>query len=54
MGAVGDEDLVAVDVAAAAVVGPDHQDPGQLALGAGGRLERDRRHPGDLGQLALE
>ena len=36
---VRDEDLVALGVAARAVVGADHQDAGQLALGAGRRLE---------------
>ena len=51
---VGDEDLVALVVAARAVVGPDHEDPGQLALGAGGRLQGDGAHAADLGQRALE
>ena len=37
-----------------AVVGADHQDAGQLAVGAGGRLERDRGHAADLGQHRLE
>ncbi len=54
MRAVRDEDLVALGVATLAVIGPDHQDAGQLALRSGGRLERDRAHPGDLGQGALE
>ena len=39
---VGDEDLRPLRVAAGAVVGADHQDPGQLAVRAGRRLERDR------------
>ena len=38
---VRDEHLVALGVAARAVVGADHQDPGQLAVGAGRGLERD-------------
>ena len=54
MRAVGDEDLVPVGVAALAVVGPDHEDAGQLALGAGRGLERDRLHAGDRRQRALE
>ena len=41
---VGDEDLVALGVAARPVVGADHQDAGQLALRAGRRLERDGAH----------
>jgi hypothetical protein len=41
-------------IATGAVVGPDHQDTGQLALRSGGRLERDGTHPADLGQGLLE
>ena len=40
---VRDEDLVALGLATGAVVGPDHQDAGQLALGAGRRLEASPR-----------
>ena len=39
----GHEDLVALVVAAGPVIGADHQDPAQLALSAGGRLERHGR-----------
>ncbi len=41
-------------LAAVAVVGPDGEQPGQLALGAGVRLQRHRRVPGDLGQPGAE
>jgi hypothetical protein len=51
---VRDEHLVALRLAAGVVVGPDHQDPGQLALGAGRRLEADGAHAGDLCQGAFE
>ena len=54
MRAVRDEDLVAVGVAALAVVGPDHEDAGQLALGAGRRLEGDGLHPRDRGERPLQ
>ena len=57
VGAVGrirDQHLGPLQVAAAAVVGPDHEDAGQLALGAGRRLERDRLHATDLGQRLLQ
>ena len=54
MRAVRDEDLGPLEVAARPVVGPDHEDPGQLALGAGGRLEGDGAHPADLGERLLE
>ena len=50
----GTSTSVALVVAARAVVGADHQDPGQLAVGAGRRLERDRVHAADLGQHRLE
>ncbi len=52
--AVGHEHLVAERVAPLPVVGPDHQDAGQLALGPGRGLERHGAHPGDLGQRRLE
>ena len=52
--AVRDEHLVALGVAALAMVGADHEDAGQLALGAGRRLERHGAHAGDLGQRRLE
>ena len=42
---VGDEDLLPRAPLPIQVVRPDHQDARQLALGAGGRLERDRVHP---------
>ena len=48
------EDLVAVRVAAGVVVGADHEDAGQLALGARRRLERHGLHARDLGQRGLE
>src|SRR5919107_1515906 len=35
------EHLIAVDIAAGAVVGPDHEDPGQFALCACGDVDRD-------------
>ena len=54
MAAVGHQDLIAVGIASLAVIGADHQDPGQLPLRAGGRLQRDRAHAGDLGQGGLE
>ena len=41
-------------VAARVVVGADHQQAGVLALGARVGLQRDRREPGDLGQLVLQ
>ncbi len=48
------EDIGASGVPASPVIGPDHEDPGQLALGAGRGLERHRVHPADLGQVLLE
>ena len=54
VGRVRDEDLVARHVAARAMVGADHQDPGELAVGAGRGLERDRVHAADLGEHPLE
>jgi len=54
VGGVRDEHLGPVEVAPAAVVGPDHQDAGQLALRPGGRLKRDGTHPADLAQGLLE
>ena len=50
---VGDQHLAPL-LAALLVVGADHHDPRQLALGAGRRLERHAVHPADLGELALE
>ena len=54
VGRVGHEDVRPGRVAAGAVVGPDHEDPGQLALGAGRGLERDGVHAADLGEVLLE
>ena len=41
-------------LAAVLVVGARQQQPGELAVRAGARLERDVRQAGDLGQRALE
>ena len=43
---VRDDDLVPREVAARAVVGADHRDAGEFALGAGHRRQRDAGHPG--------
>ena len=51
---IRDEDLVPLGVAARLVVGPDDEDAGQLAVGAGGWLQRDGGEAADLGQLALQ
>ena len=51
---VGMRQVVAVRVAARAMLGADHEQPGILALRAGVRLQRHRGEPGDLGQLVLE
>jgi hypothetical protein len=51
---IRDEDLVALELAPTPVIGPDHEDPGQLTLGAGGRLERHGVHAADLGERLLE
>ena len=50
----GTRTSVRSDVAAAAVVGPDHEDAGQLALGAGRGLERHGLHAADLRQRPLQ
>ena len=50
----GTSTSVRSSVAARAVVGADHQDPGQLAVGAGGRLERHRVHAADLDEDLLQ
>ena len=50
----GDEADIALPVAPALVERPDHQQPGELALRAGVRLEADRGEPGDLRQPGLE
>ena len=52
VGAVGDEDARAL-LAPVAEVGGGDQQGGQLALGAGGRLQRDGVQAGDLGQDVL-
>ena len=49
-----DQHDVAVRVAAVAVVGADHHQPGELALRAGVRLQRDRREAGDLAERRFE
>ena len=49
-----DQAHVAPVVAARAVVGPDRQQAGQLALGAGVGLDGDRVVPGDGGEPALQ
>ncbi len=36
------------------VIGADHQQAGHLAVRTGGRLQRDRIHPGDFDQLLAE
>ena len=54
VGRLGNEAGGAVGVAAGAVVGPDHQQAGVLALGAGVGLQRHRREAGDLRQLVLQ
>ena len=51
---VGHDHLGPLGVAACRVVGADHQDAGQLAVRAGGGLERDRVHAADLDQPALQ
>ena len=51
---VGYEDLGPLEVATAPVVRPDHQDPGELTLGPGRRLERDGAHAAHLAQRLLE
>ena len=52
---VGDDDLAPLlALAALGEVGAHQQQPGQLALRAGGRLERDRVEPRDLGQHLLQ
>ena len=50
----GDQADVAPGVAPVAVVGADRQQPGELALRPGVRLQRHGVVPGDLGQPALE
>ena len=55
MRGVGGEDRVAlVALADVLEVGAHEHQPGQLALGAGGRLERARVEPGDLLQDLLQ
>ena len=54
MGRVGHDDLGALDVATGKVVGADDEDAGELAVGPGGRLQRDRGEATDLGQLLLQ
>ena len=49
MGSVGDDHLVA-GLAALAMIRADHQQPRQLALRAGGRMQRHGVHAGDLGE----
>ncbi len=58
VGAVGavrhEHDAALGALSASPVVGPDHQDAGQLAVSAGGRLEADGVHAGDGREVALE
>ena len=54
MSGVGNEDFAPLQVATAAVVGPDHQNAGQFALGAGRGLESHGAHAADLGQGLLQ
>ncbi len=51
---VGHDDLGAREVAARAVVGADHRDAGELALGAGHRRQRDAGHAGHVLQHFLQ
>ena len=51
---IGHDDLVPGGVAAGVVVGPDEQDAGELAMGAGGGLERGGVHAADLREHPLE
>ena len=51
---VGDDDLVALRVAAGEVVGADDQHAGELAVRAGRRLQGDAGQPGDLAQVLLQ
>ena len=52
---VGHDHLAAsVALAARAMVGADHQQPGHLALRARRRLRRDGREAGDRGEQALQ
>ena len=53
MGRVGDEDVFP-GVAAGFEGGPDEHHAGQLAVGAGRRLEGEGVHAGDLAEVALE
>ena len=53
MGGVGHHDLAAL-FSLPLVVGADHHDAGELALGARGGLERHAIHSADLGELPLE
>ena len=53
VGRVGDDDLGA-PLALAGVVGVEDQHPGELPLGACGRLQADGVQPGDLAQQAFE
>ena len=54
VGRVGHEHVGPLDVAAAAVVGPNHEDAGQLALRTCGRLEGNGAHAADLGEHRLQ
>ncbi len=50
---IGNEDLLA-GIALRLEIRANHQDAGQLAMRAGGRLQGDRVHAGDLDQLLAE
>ncbi len=57
VGAVGrfrHDDLVALQIAARAVIGADHGDAGEFALGAGHRAQRHGLHPGHFLQHLLQ
>ena len=54
VGGIGHQDLAPGRVAAGVVVGADHHDAGELALGAGGRREGHRMHAGDDLQHVLQ
>ena len=51
---VRNEDAVARGLAAVVVIGAHHQEPGELAMRAGGRLQRHRGEAADLGEPALQ
>ena len=54
VGGIGNEHALALVVATLFVVGPNDEHPGELAVRASRRLERNRRHPADLGEVPLK